>query len=261
MKGFFNTVLFRTKRVLILGFITGGCGVIAAGVYFWNPARIGACLVAMGFGVAEVFVEGRKRTSMESLESALGLTSASSLLFLDLQKILGRLEGLPWIRSAVIERRLPDHLYIRICEKTVLGLWYHNGQRYLIDKDGGTIMAYTPDQKETLGLGKTILLVGKEAPSNFWSLHQDLLSLKIDCVETAVFLPSGRWDLYLKGGLMVKLPESDIRLGLQRFLALRPKLPKNTILLDLRFRDSVIVETAKTNHDNKTEKGKALEKI
>ncbi len=50
-----------------------------------------------------------------------------------------QLETLPWVRSAAIERRLPDTLFVRLVERQPLAVWQHERKQELIDRDGEVI--------------------------------------------------------------------------------------------------------------------------
>ena len=68
---------------------------------------------------------------------------------------------LPWVRSAEIERRMPDTLYIKIEERRPFAFWQKNGKLMLIDRDGMVIPA-----GDLSSYGPLIVLVGDDAPGN-----------------------------------------------------------------------------------------------
>ena len=72
---------------------------------------------ALGLRVADIRVEGRETTDRETILDALGARPGTPILAVDPVRAKQQLESLPWVRSALIERRLPDTLYVRLVER------------------------------------------------------------------------------------------------------------------------------------------------
>ncbi|MFT7624818.1 MAG: cell division protein FtsQ [Myxococcota bacterium] len=90
---------------------------------------------APDFGVTDVLIEGNARVSAERLLTVAGVDQAPNLLALDLQELERRLVRDPWIRSAKVERRLPDKLIMTVAEhepKALIAL----GALYLVNERG-----------------------------------------------------------------------------------------------------------------------------
>jgi cell division protein FtsQ len=93
----------------------------------------------LGLVVTDVKVEGRETTDRETILAALGAGPGTPILAMSPRRAKEQLETLPWVRSAVVERRLPDTVYVRLVERKPLALWQHSGKLELIDHDGGVI--------------------------------------------------------------------------------------------------------------------------
>ncbi len=101
-------------------------------------------LVAMGYrylthtpslALREVQVEGNVRVSPSEVMDAGGLAHGPNLLALDLKQVEAGLVSHPWVRSAKIERILPDRLRVVVSERkpaVVLSM----GAMYLVDQQG-----------------------------------------------------------------------------------------------------------------------------
>ena len=213
---------------------------------YWHPDALHRGLCGLGFKVEEVFVEGRKRTVVQDIQRFLQDVRDRSVFRLNLQDVLKRVEDLPWVRSAVVQRFLPNVLYIRICEREPVAMWTSaENKHYIIDKDGTSIL---PVANFNHPEWRTLLrIVGEQAPLHVLELHKalNLVQKLQNEISYAAFLRSGRWNLYFKQGLCLKLPEGEVIFGLQRFLGLRARIPKNVKVVDLRARDSVLMEFEK----------------
>src|SRR5215471_10347159 len=93
----------------------------------------------LGLVVTDIKVEGRETTDRETILAALGAGPGTPILAMSPRRAKGQLETLPWVRSAVVERRFPDTLYVRLVERKPLALWQHSGKIELIDQEGGVI--------------------------------------------------------------------------------------------------------------------------
>ena len=77
----------------------------------------------LGLVVTDVKVEGRETTDRETILAALGAGPGTPILAMSPGRAKEHLESLPWVRSAVVERRLPDTLYVRLVERKPLTAW------------------------------------------------------------------------------------------------------------------------------------------
>ena len=71
----------------------------------------------MGLSLANVYVEGRERTSKQEILNALHLQHEDYIFKVNLQECYDNLKKLKWVRLVMIERRLPSTLYIRLVKK------------------------------------------------------------------------------------------------------------------------------------------------
>ena len=76
-----------------------------------------------GFSVSEIFVEGRIETEKAALLASLKLDRGAPILSFDLKQARARVIALPWVRTAVIERQLPDVIHLKLEERRPLALW------------------------------------------------------------------------------------------------------------------------------------------
>ena len=90
----------------------------------------------LGFRVEDILVVGRVETPREELLKAVRLSRGAPILEFDIEAARQRVEALPWIRSARVERMLPDTILLNVEERHPLALWQHQGQFALIDHEG-----------------------------------------------------------------------------------------------------------------------------
>ena len=70
-----------------------------------------------------------------------------------------RLEQVSWVKDALVERRLPDTLYVNIQERSPLALWQRQGKLSVVDAEGVVLTDKNLDRFRALPI-----IVGDEAP-------------------------------------------------------------------------------------------------
>jgi cell division protein FtsQ len=204
-------------------------------------ARIAAAGAELGFAVANVSVVGRNRESRSAILGALGVTRGMPILGLDLGLAKTRLEALPWIRVADVERLLPDTILVRLSERRPLAFWQRHGTLALVADDGTVVPTSNLDD-----FGPLIVLVGDDAP-HFGASLIDMLASERDLashVAAAVRIGSRRWNLRLDSGIDVALPEQDPAAAWHRLAALdrsEQLLERNILAVDLRLADRLVL--------------------
>ena len=210
-----------------------------------------------GLKVEDVLVEGRTRTTRSAILDALTVARDVPILGFDPHLAKARLEALPWVREATVERRLPDTVFIRLVERAPLALWQQGGRLTVIDRGGAVIEGAPPEAFANLPL-----LVGEDAPDNALDLVA-MLEREPDLrrrVAAAVRVRGRRWNVRLVSGIDVRLPESDPGAAWAQLARLQREhgvLERDVVTIDLRMPDRLIVRTAPgvAPEDNRPRKG------
>ncbi len=194
-----------------------------------------------GFRISEIALAGNHELSRENILTLAGITGRSSLLFLDAAKTRARLLSNPWIADATVLKLYPGRLRIGITERQPFALWQKDGVVSLIAADGIVLERYVPQRFAALPL-----LVGKgaeHAGQDFLDLVRRYPDIARD-VEASVLVAGRRWNLHLKDGTEVLLPEDEPGHALQTLCELdRSKqiLSRDIVTVDLRLSDRVTV--------------------
>ena len=214
-----------------------------------------AATAKAGLQVNDVLVMGRKETSRKTLLSAIGLSRGAPILAFDLKAAQQRIEALPWVRWATVERMFPDTVLINIDERRPLVLWQHKGRFALIDFEGKVILRKGLERFDNL-----LVVVGEDAPDHAASLlttlgtQPELMRL----VKAAVWVSKRRWNLRLDGDIDVRLPEDDPAAAWQRLAEYERThrvLERDVQVLDLRIPDRLIVRKAPKTDKKSNDKG------
>jgi cell division protein FtsQ len=195
-----------------------------------------------GFRITSVVINGRKQLTQDEILAAGGVSGRSSLLFLDADGVRDRLKANSWIADATVLKLYPGQLMIEITERKAFALWQEAGRLAVIADDGAVLQPYASGRFLSLPL-----VVGKGADTH----ARDFLALlarypQVNSVtKAAIYVGERRWNLRLKDGLDIRLPEQDVG----NALAALSKLDKDDrlfsrdiVAVDMRLPDRLVVQ-------------------
>ena len=196
---------------------------------------------AMGMRIATVSLSGQRQVSREEIFAAAGVTDHSSLLFLDVADARAKLEAIPWIAEATVRKLYPDRLQITVTEREPFALWQQQGKVKVIAADG-TVLS----EKVEPRLSSLSFVVGNGAAArarDFLAVLDKYPSIR-DSVRASIYVAERRWNLKLKNGVDVRLPETNLEGALATLARLdREKnlLSRDITAVDLRLADRLTV--------------------
>lgn len=204
-----------------------------------------------GFAVDDIFVEGRVKTPRDELLSALGVKRGDAIFAIDLTDARRRIEAIPWVRSAVVERRLPNQIHLLITERSPIALWQNKGRYFLVDRDGQIVGDQVDDYPDLP------LTVGEGAPDHVAALLALLQSEPTlqGRVKAAAWVGDRRWNVTIdrtSGGIEVRLPEEAALSAwhdLARLEGEQQLLERQISVVDMRQADRLVLRASNTQHD------------
>jgi cell division protein FtsQ len=91
--------------------------------------------------VQRIEVAGGEHVGGEQVTAASGVETGTHLLSLSTFQISARLQRIPWVATAHVERIIPSKLRIRIEERTPAAVLFLPDQSYLVDEEGVVLEA------------------------------------------------------------------------------------------------------------------------
>jgi cell division protein FtsQ len=194
------------------------------------------------FAVSDILVEGREHTGKDELFGALGVQQDMPIFAFRPSAAIERLQQLPWVARAVVERRLPGTIYVSLVERVPLARWQNGAKTVVIDREGKELANASPEAFAHLPL-----VVGESAPAKTESLLKELKLFPgiLRIMKAAVRVGERRWNLHLQPGTVARLPEDGTLEALQRLDGLmrdQKILERSVEAIDLRFPGRFILE-------------------
>lgn len=225
---------------------------LAGAVALWRAAEPGRALAGWqgralslsaewGLAVREITVEGRRHASAPMLLEASGLERGTPMLAVSPASVRERIEALPWVERATVQRRLPGRVHIAIVEREPFALWQRQGRFALIDRAGRVIV-----ENDVAPFAGLPLVVGLGAETAAAALIDELArfpEVRLR-VTAAVRVAERRWNLRLASGADVMLPEGAEAAAIERLAALHRDqglLDRALVAIDMRLPDRLVL--------------------
>jgi cell division protein FtsQ len=189
---------------------------------------------SLGLGVAVVTVSGQTHMSEPRILAIAGIDASRSLPSFDVAEAKARLEANPLVKQASVRKLYPNQVVIDIVERTPYAVWQKDGDVSAIAADGAPIDEVTDDRYAGLPF-----VVGEGANGRvreYVALLNAMDELK-PRVEAGILVGQRRWNLRLKSGVDVKLPEDNPPAAIAELLSLQRQsriLERDVRALDFR---------------------------
>ena len=196
---------------------------------------------SVGLGVTVVTVSGTTHMSEPRILAIAGIDASRSLPFFDVAEAKARLEADPLIKQASVRKLYPNQVVIDIVERTPYAVWQKDGDVSAIAADGAPIDEVTDGRYADLPF-----VVGEGANARVREYVQllDAMEELKPRVEAGVLVGQRRWNLRLKSGVDIKLPEDNPLAAVTELLRLQRQsriLDKDMLALDFRVPGRVFV--------------------
>ncbi len=219
-----------------------------AGIRGAQAAQIAGA--AVGLRIEEFSISGRRYTRESDIVAAVGAYYGDPILGIDPNDAKLRIEGLPWVNRAEVERILPKTIAVTVVERVPMAIWQSNDLHQVIDTEGKVIIDQSPsdflDLPVVSGEGAAV------SAAELVSVLSIVPSIR-QYVVAAERRGDRRWDLFLTLGIKVQLPSTAADLALRRLSDAEGRfglLSRDIVNIDLRVADRMIVRKRNESDDN-----------
>jgi len=205
-------------------------------------ATVDGGLSAAGLEVDTVSVTGRERARMSDILTALGVMRGDSILSFDTDRARARIEQIGWVSSANVQRLFPDKVLIEIHERQPYAVWQQDGGFSVIDRTGTRLNGLSAPDFSHLPR-----VVGAGAADGAGAILDEVERHPAIGreVEAAVRVAERRWNLRMKSGIDIMLPEGEFKPAIDELGRLEAEhqiLSRDIRLIDFRVADRVTIQ-------------------
>ena len=242
-------VLRRTPRPRLRSVLRGGAAIglfaaLAVG-YVERTRLIDGFVTASadaGLRLETIEVRGRSHTPKPVIIAASELTLGEPILTISLPALHERLSTIGWIRTVAVERRMPSTIRVEITERVPMALLQTEDGHRVIDETGTVIAGADPS-----AFGHLTVVAGDSAASNAAPILNILRTEPELFAEVwaVTFQSERRWDVHLRSGIRVRLPETDPRTAWSQLAIIdhsKQITDRDLAVIDMRVPDQMIVE-------------------
>jgi cell division protein FtsQ len=237
--------------------VLAGAGVLAVAVFAGLARQVDSPAPALaeierlielaGLGLSQVSVSGHRYTPDADVFDAVGLAAAPTMLSFDTRHARRRIESLPWVERASVERVVPDRIEVRIIERTPYAVWRLGSSEFLIDKVGRAL-GTAPKGAATQQLPR---VAGEGAATEARRLFELLAGEPVLARQVALAERVGgrRWTLHLTAGGRILLPAEGEAEALLRALQIARAQGRWDGEIDLRVAHRPLVRAPQREPD------------
>jgi cell division septal protein FtsQ len=199
------------------------------------------------FQIHQLAVSSLKRVEENQVKAQANVEIGTNVFAVDLDELRERVESLPWVRYALVQRVLPDKIAIKVIERKPIGIARVNGEIFQFDDEAAVLQPHpafaenfpildglrfnTPEENlQKVGIYQRVMeeLQGQTQLSE---IHID------DSKEVSVVSASDP--------CLVNLGSGDFKSRWVTYLELKPQIQQRypeAVRVDLRFRNLVVIK-------------------
>ncbi|NDW03297.1 FtsQ-type POTRA domain-containing protein [Jiella sp. 40Bstr34] len=195
----------------------------------------------LGFSIEKVAVHGNSETSEIDVLQALWQTGSQTLLSLDPTEARQTLESMPWIDRASVSKIFPDRVTIDLDEHRPYAIWQTDRSFYVVNREGKKIVPYVPGRFDALPV-----VVGNGAAGAAAGIVDEMEGFPEFRARVRAYVRVGsrRWDIEMKNGVVIRLPEDKPLEAVAQVVRMDKEntlLERDIAMVDMRLSDRVVV--------------------
>ncbi len=235
-----------TKSLALFFAATAVTGMLAGG---HTMTVVSAFTAWSGLAIDEVEISGQSETSEIDVLEAMAMGEYPSIVTFDAITARERVEKLPWVKRVTIRKLYPDTLQVAISERQPFAIWQHDGAVVLITKDGKVISDHVDARYKNLPM-----VVGVDADKRadeFVTLLEEFPTFA-PRVTAGVLVSGRRWNVVLRNGVEIMLPEEDPASALIQAVALDDGhgiLSREIAAVDLRLPSRLVFRLTEKGYE------------
>jgi cell division protein FtsQ len=231
-----KTLVAVTSLLFLICLIPIGWAAYSAVEYFTTDSR---------FEVQKLAVSGLKRVEENQVLAKTGFEVGTNVFHAKLDRIRERVEELPWVQHALVERVLPDKIIIKIVEREPIGLARIKGEIFQFDMDA-KILDPDPVSGSSFPILDGLHMDDQKGNLEKVDVYRRVVEDLGQTALSEIHINQSQEVTVVSASdpLLVNLGTVDFRSRWIKYLQLKPQIQRQypqAVRVDLRFRNQVIV--------------------
>tara|TARA_B100001057_G_scaffold498431_1_gene605401 strand:+ start:1838 stop:2509 length:672 start_codon:yes stop_codon:yes gene_type:complete len=186
--------------------------------------------------INQINVNGLSEKNNLELKNDLSILRIENLFILKKYKINKVIDSYNLIESYSVFKKYPSTLNIKV-DKTNFLAKIKNGQDIFLLGSNGKLIKLSETDLEIPSI------FGDFKKKNFFELKEVMTNKNFDYskIKSLFFFKSGRWDIELHSGLLIKLPKDNLEQSFEQIFKILKKKQNKISVIDLRQQNQIII--------------------
>ena len=187
--------------------------------------------------INNISISGLNHNDSQVLSGKINNLNLENILFLNGDELIKIIESNSLIQNFSIFKKYPSTLNIKIEKTKFLAKINNNGKTYLIGSNGKLI-------KSEKKIKEIPLVFGNFINNEFLELKKmiDISNLPYLDIDSIYYFESKRWDIKMKNGILIKLPNEETLIALKYAVdLLSDDKFKQIKIIDTRLNEQIIL--------------------
>ena len=192
------------------------------------------------FDVKSIKIINNEKIKPDVIEEKLKKIYGQNIFFIKTSEIEKVTRNIIYLQSIEVKKKYPNTLIVKVFETSPLAILLKNTDYYILDS-GANLILINADSVTNYNYPH---IFGKNSEKYFLNFLQLLKknNFPIIDIKSYYYFQIGRWDLQLKDGLLIRLPNNMIKNAIEKSVELLNKDDfKNYEVIDLRINGRIIV--------------------
>ena len=237
--GWRTMITGRAGVAAVLTIAVGSAGYLALAQSEDTPSVVSGLIAEAGFSTSSLIVNGNTSVEQGDIRLALSPQLQSTIFSFDAGQAQETLLGNPWLKSASVRKVYPDTVVVDIVERQPFAFWKASDFVTVIARDGVVLGEASP---EHLKLPQVVGQGANLAASEFIAVISKFPAI-VERTNAFVRVADRRWDLVMRDGPKVLLPENDWKnalIELDKLQKSRGILDRELVQIDMRLPDRYV---------------------
>ena len=189
------------------------------------------------YRINDIKVFGLNEKENLKISNNLKFLQNNNIFFINKKKISDLMNSNNLIERYSIIKKYPSTIELRVTETNYLASVNKEGKKFFFGSNGKLIDAKY-NKKEIP------IIYGNFKNSEFLELKKilDIFKFDFENINNFFYFPSGRWDIEMKSGILIKLPREKLKESIELSLdILKSEKSDNLKILDLRQKNLIII--------------------